>query len=97
MTRDDQAPAGAATRVRVDKWLWAARFYRSRALACEAIESGQVRVDGERVKPSRGVKAGDRVTVRKGGMAWEVEVAALAELGRAGDEVDCPAFGVASP
>ena len=79
MTQDDQAPAGAATRVRVDKWLWAARFYRSRALACDAIESGQVRVDGERVKPSRGVKAGDRVTVRKGGIAWEVEVTALAE------------------
>ena len=48
-------------------------------LACDAIESGQVRVDGERVKPSRGVKAGDRVTVRKGGIAWEVEVTALAE------------------
>lgn len=79
MTQDDQAPAGAATRVRVDKWLWAARFYRSRALACDAIESGQVRVDGERVKPSRGVKAGDRVTVRKGGIAWEVVVTALAE------------------
>jgi ribosome-associated heat shock protein Hsp15 len=63
----------------VDKWLWAARFYRSRALACDAIESGQVRVDGERVKPSRGVKAGDRVTVRKGGIAWEVVVTALAE------------------
>ncbi len=79
MNQDDPAPAGAATRVRVDKWLWAARFYRTRALACDAIESGHVRVDGERVKPSRGVKAGDRVTVRKGGIAWEVEVTALAE------------------
>ncbi|MBK7331116.1 MAG: RNA-binding S4 domain-containing protein [Betaproteobacteria bacterium] len=79
MTPEDEAPAGAATRVRIDKWLWAARFYRTRTLACDAIESGQVRVDGERVKPSRGVKAGDRVTVRKGGIAWEVEVAALAE------------------
>ena len=86
MTQDDQAPAGAATRVRVDKWLWAARFYRSRALACDAIESGQVRVDGERVKPSRGVRAGDRVTVRKGGIAWEVEVVALA--GRRGSATE---------
>lgn len=77
MTRDDAGAAGA--RVRLDKWLWAARFHKTRALACEAIETGHVRVDGERVKPSRGVKVGDRVSVRRGGLAWEVEVVGLAE------------------
>ena len=48
--------------VRIDKWLWAARFFKTRALACDAIETGHVRVAGERVKPSRGVKVGDRVS-----------------------------------
>ena len=80
----------AVARVRLDKWLWAARFCRTRALACESIETGQVRVDGERVKPSRGVKAGDRVTVRKGGLAWELEVVALAE--RRGSATDAAAL-----
>ncbi|MFO1310283.1 MAG: RNA-binding S4 domain-containing protein [Burkholderiales bacterium] len=75
----DRGPDNADSRVRLDKWLWAARFYKTRALACDAIETGHVRVAGERVKPSRGVRAGDRVTVRKGGLAWEVEVVALAE------------------
>jgi len=79
MSRGDPAPEAAIRRVRLDKWLWAARFYKTRALACEAIENGHVRVDGERAKPSRAVRAGDRVAVRKGGIAWEVEVVALAE------------------
>ena len=52
--------------VRVDKWLWAARFYKSRSIAVSAIESGKVTVNGERVKPSRDVKAGDSVRVRLG-------------------------------
>ena len=65
--------------VRIDKWLCAARFFKTRALACDAIGTGHVRVDGERAKPSRAVRAGDRVAVRKGGIAWEVEVVALAE------------------
>jgi len=74
-----EAGVGGMSSVRIDKWLWAARFYRTRALACGAIETGHVRIDGERVKPARGVKAGDRVTVRKGGIAWEIEVVAPAE------------------
>jgi ribosome-associated heat shock protein Hsp15 len=61
-------------RLRIDKWLWAARFYRTRSLASAAVEAGQVRVDGERVKPSRAVHAGEVVEVRKAGLAWTVEV-----------------------
>lgn len=72
-------PAIERQRLRLDKWLWATRFYKTRELACDAIDSGQVRVDGERVKPSRALKPGDRVTVRKGGLAWEVEVLVLVE------------------
>ena len=69
----------AADRLRLDRWLWVARFYKSRALACAAIETGAVRVAGERVKPARALKPGDRVQVRKGPAAWDVVVTALAE------------------
>src|SRR5687768_18378875 len=60
-------------KLRIDKWLWAARFYRTRSLAAAAVEAGQVRVNGERVKPSRAVHTGERVDVRKAGFAWRSE------------------------
>lgn len=73
-------PAGEdAAKVRIDKWLWAARFYKTRTLAGAAIESGQVRVGGERVKPSRALREGDVVTIRKAGLEWNATVRALAE------------------
>ncbi|CAG0972948.1 Heat shock protein 15 [Burkholderiales bacterium] len=65
--------------MRLDKWLWAARFYRTRALACDAIGTGHLRVGGERVKPAHPLKVGDRVSVRRRGLAWEIEVLALAD------------------
>lgn len=55
-----------AGRVRLDKWLWAARFYKTRALAADAIDGGKVEVGGERARRSRLVAAGDRVSVRHG-------------------------------
>ena len=61
-------------RVRLDKWLWAARFYRTRSLAAEAIDAGHVRLDGERVKTAHPVRAGSRVTVRKRELTWDIEV-----------------------
>lgn len=74
MSRARPAPGDGEGRVRIDRWLWAARFYKTRELACAAIEAGQVRVGGERVKPARALKAGDRVSVRRAGLAWDVEV-----------------------
>jgi ribosome-associated heat shock protein Hsp15 len=68
-----------AERVRLDKWLWAARFYKTRTLAALAIENGQARLNDARVKPAHGVRIGDSVSVRKGGLAWEVRVAALSD------------------
>ena len=62
---------------RLDKWLWAARFYKTRTLATTAIAAGHVRVGGERAKPAHALKLGERVAVRKGAHAWEVEVTAL--------------------
>jgi ribosome-associated heat shock protein Hsp15 len=73
------AVEGGVARLRIDKWLWAARFYKTRSLAAEAVENGQVRVNGERVKPSRAVHAGERVLVRKAGYEWDVEVTAVGD------------------
>jgi ribosome-associated heat shock protein Hsp15 len=61
MGREQADGSGA---VRVDKWLWAARFFKSRSIAVTAIEGGKVTVNGERVKPSRELKTGERVRVR---------------------------------
>jgi ribosome-associated heat shock protein Hsp15 len=73
----DSAPSGSRTRL--DKWLWAARFYKTRSLAAQAIEAGQARVADERVKPAHAVRVGDRVVVRKGGLAWDIIVTAVSE------------------
>jgi len=74
--RAEPAAADAApAKLRIDKWLWAARFYKTRSLAAAAVEAGQVRVGGERIKPSRAIHAGDTVEVRKAGLVWTVEVA----------------------
>ena len=70
---------GDAARVRVDKWLWAARFFRTRALAQKAIDAGQVRIDGERIKPAQPIRVGARVGVRKSGIVVEADVLALAD------------------
>jgi len=70
-------------RVRFDKWLWAARFYRTRSLAALAIEAGQVRVDDARIKPSRLAAIGDRVVLRKGGLVWNIVVEVVTD--RRGD------------
>ena len=56
----------AATKVRLDKWLWAARFFKTRAIAADAIETGKVEVNGERAKRAKQLQAGDRVRVRLG-------------------------------
>lgn len=66
-------------RVRIDKWLWAARFYKTRSLAADAIEGGKVQVNGERVKPAKVLKSGDALSIRNGPYAWEITVSALGE------------------
>ena len=65
-------------KVRIDKWLWAARFYKTRRIAVDAIESGKVLVNDVRPKPSRAVNVGDRLDIRTGGdTRFEVEVLGL--------------------
>lgn len=65
--------------VRIDKWLWAARFFKTRTQASDAVEGGKVRLDGNRVKPSRNVKVGDRLDIDNGSTLWEVLVTGLAD------------------
>ena len=66
-------------RTRIDKWLWAARFYKTRALAAAAVEGGKAQVNGERVKPAKLLRAGDSLIVRNGPFEWDITVLALSE------------------
>ena len=72
--------SGEAVNVqRIDKWLWAARFFKTRTLAQAAVESGKVTLNGERVKTSKEVRVADRVDVRVGDTVREVTVDGLAD------------------
>ncbi len=64
---------------RLDLWLWAARFYKTRSLAKQAIETGKVDVNGQRAKPSRGVRVGDAMRVTRGDEVFEIAVAGLSD------------------
>ena len=66
-------------RVRIDRWLWAARFFKTRGAANEAVLGGRVRLNSERVKPAKDVHAGDVVEVRIGETRWTVTVLGVAE------------------
>ena len=66
-------------RLRIDKWLWAARFYKTRSLASEEIDTGRVHVNGMAVKPAREVKAGDTVQMRSHAMSRTVTVLAVSD------------------
>ncbi|MDQ8022870.1 MAG: RNA-binding S4 domain-containing protein [Moraxellaceae bacterium] len=65
--------------VRIDKWLWAARFFKTRTLATEAVEGGKIHVNGLRIKPAKDVKPGDRVEISIGETRWELVVQQLSE------------------
>ena len=64
-------------RLRIDKWLWAARFFKTRSLAAQAVDGGRVRLNGVRVKPAKEVKPGDEVAVHIGELEWILDVRAL--------------------
>ena len=74
-----RADADSVERARIDKWLWCARFYRSRAQASEAVAGGKVHLNGERVKPAHPVRVGDRLEITQGAVVREVNIALLPE------------------
>lgn len=78
---------GADTgQLRLDKWLWAARFFKTRALAVEAINGGKVEVNGQRAKPGRAVAPGARLRIHKGSLEWRVEVLGVSAQRRPASE-----------
>ena len=72
---DDSVPTG----VRLDVWLWAARFFRTRTLAKQAIEVGRIEVDGQRAKPSRVLRVGERLKIMRGEETFIITVQELSE------------------
>jgi ribosome-associated heat shock protein Hsp15 len=68
------------TSVRIDKWLWAARFFKTRALAARACQLGRIQANGQPAKPARDVRIGDRLRVTNDGGDFQVEVLLLSEI-----------------
>lgn len=65
--------------MRIDKWLWAARFFKTRTLATDAVEGGKIKLNGERPKPAKAVKIGDQLEVRSGAFTFAISVLALSD------------------
>jgi ribosome-associated heat shock protein Hsp15 len=72
--------------MRIDKWLWAARFYKTRALASQAVSGGKVHMNGERIKPARKLVAGDRLVIRKGPYQFDIRIEQLSSQRRPATE-----------
>jgi len=72
--------------VRLDKWLWAARFFKTRQLAVEAINGGKVQVNGQRTKPGKTVQAGARLIVHKGSLEWDLTIKGISKQRRPASE-----------
>ncbi|KVD75802.1 RNA-binding protein [Burkholderia sp. ABCPW 14] len=67
-------------RLRIDKWLWAARFFKTRSLAADAVEKGRVKIGGVAVKPAKEVRVGDRVDVTIERVVWQVDVVGVCDV-----------------
>lgn len=65
--------------MRIDKWLWSARFFKTRSLAAQAVDSGKVNLNGDRCKPAKEIRAGDELSIRTGETEWQVVVRELSD------------------
>lgn len=72
--------------IRLDKWLWAARFFKTRQLASEAVNGGKIELDGQRSKPGKPVRIGTRLIIHKGPLSWEIVVTGLSKQRRPASE-----------
>jgi ribosome-associated heat shock protein Hsp15 len=79
MPRPDRPESVPQDRVRIDRWLWAARFFKTRSLAADAVGAGKVELNGERAKPAKLVQLGDEVSIRLGPYLHVVHVRGLSE------------------
>lgn len=86
MSKPAHTDAAKLTNVRIDKWLWAARFYKTRSLAKQAIEGGKVHCDGQRIKASKDISVGMMVTIRQDMDEKVVLITALSEQRRGAPE-----------
>jgi len=77
MKTENKADAPAATRI--DKWLWAARFFKTRAAAQQAVDGGKVKLNGERTKPAKELKTGDMLVIHIGAYEWVIRVERLSD------------------
>ena len=75
-----------APKVRLDKWLWAARFFKTRSMATQAVDGGKVHCNGQRVKPAREVQVGDLLRIQRGGVEMTVVVKGLSDQRRPAPE-----------
>lgn len=66
--------------IRIDKWLWAARFFKTRTLATDAVDGGKVRLNGDRIKPARSVRIGDTLEIDNGATEWQVVIRNLSDV-----------------
>lgn len=79
-------PKEPESRVRLDKWLWAARFYKSRQLAIEAINGGKVHVNGQRCKPGKEISVGSLIEIQRNQLLWHIIVRELKTVRRPASE-----------
>jgi ribosome-associated heat shock protein Hsp15 len=87
MSRDDGDDSG---RLRIDRWLWCARFFKSRSAAAEAVRNGRVRLNGSRVKPAHDAKVGDALAVEVGAAQRDVTILAIpSRRGPASEAAGC--------
>ncbi len=86
MNADDHAAGGERGRIRLDKWLWAARLFKTRAKAKDAITGGKVQADGQRAKPAKEIAVGSMLRLRRGDDELCIEVLALSEQRRGAPE-----------
>ncbi|MDN7178250.1 RNA-binding S4 domain-containing protein [Caballeronia sp. SEWSISQ10-4 2] len=75
-----QISTDSSARLRIDKWLWAARFFKTRSMASDAVEKGRVRIGGANVKPSKDVRVGDLLEIEIEHVLWQVNVLGICEV-----------------
>lgn len=81
-----QAIEKTPQKVRLDKWLWAARFFKTRQIATEAINGGKVHLNGQRTKPGKEIQTGSQLRIHKGALEWDITVRVLATQRRPASE-----------